>query len=248
MANVQKIISSDPSISTVEHGLSEVGKEQVSASAKLFTQNYFATNQFPQPVAIYSRYGASDRYARFQFCFLQTVMYVTCHGLISFSYFSLQYIYSDFTRARETATLFANTLLNSKIPLYHPPHQLQKDLPGFQLDIRLRERYFGDWNGKSDSHYQDVWDHDCHDANHQEYNCESVNSVVSRTTDLIIDIEQELQKDHPQTSFQVILVAHGDVLQILQTAFLKVDGRVHRSLDHLETATVRQLVLKDSDY
>eukprot|EP00557_Chaetoceros_sp_GSL56_P006573 CAMPEP_0176488876 /NCGR_PEP_ID=MMETSP0200_2-20121128/6961_1 /TAXON_ID=947934 /ORGANISM="Chaetoceros sp., Strain GSL56" /LENGTH=238 /DNA_ID=CAMNT_0017885925 /DNA_START=217 /DNA_END=933 /DNA_ORIENTATION=+ len=209
LANVQKIISSDPAISTVDHGLSEVGKEQVTASAKLFTENYYAANQYPQPVAIYS---------------------------------------SDFTRARETANLFANTLLDAKIPLYQPPHPV-KNAPasGFQLDIRLRERYFGDWNGKSDSHYQDVWHFDCKDANHQEYSCESVNSVVSRTTELIIDIEQELEKYHHPQSFQVILVAHGDVLQILQTAFLKVDGRIHRSLDHLETATVRELVLKTND-
>jgi Fructose-2,6-bisphosphatase len=164
---------------------------------------------------------------------------------------------SDFTRARETATLFASTLLHASIPLYQPPppqqqQQEEQQQPsnhpsGFQLDIRLRERYFGDWNGKSDVHYQDVWDFDCQDANHQEYNCESVNSVVNRTTDLILDIEQELQKQHPPQTYQVILVAHGDVLQILQTAFLKVDGRVHRSLDHLETATVRELVLKNDE-
>lgn len=71
---------------------------------------------------------------------------------------------------------------------------------------------------------------------------------MNRTTDLILDIEQELQtKQHPPQSYQVILVAHGDVLQILQTAFLKVDGKVHRSLDHLETATVRELVLKNNE-
>jgi probable phosphoglycerate mutase len=135
-------------------------------------------------------------------------------------------------------------LLQSNITLYHHHHENPQSPNGLKLDIRLRERYFGEWNGKSDSHYQDVWNHDIHDANHQEYGCESVKSVVRRTSDLILDIEQELQ-EQPQ-SCQVILVAHGDVLQILQTAFWKLDGRVHRSLDHLETATVRELVLKNN--
>ena len=47
------------------------------------------------------------------------------------------------------------------------------------------------------------------------------------------------EKEHQP--WQVLLVAHGDVLQILQTAFTRVDVRTHRSLPHLETATVREL-------
>ena len=39
------------------------------------------------------------------------------------------------------------------------------------------------------------------------------------------------------------LVAHGDLLQILQTAFARADARAHRSLPHLETAEVRFLEL-----
>jgi broad specificity phosphatase PhoE len=58
LANVLKIISSDPSISTVEHGLSDLGKDQVTTSARLFAQAYLAdalpSRQAP-PVAIYSR-------------------------------------------------------------------------------------------------------------------------------------------------------------------------------------------------
>lgn len=65
LANVQKIISSDPSISTVEHGLSALGKEQVSASAQLFAQKYHEKghhhNMTHQPVAIYSRYVSTHR-------------------------------------------------------------------------------------------------------------------------------------------------------------------------------------------
>ena len=196
LANVAKIISSDPAISTVEHGLSDVGKDQVSTSAQKFAEIYLENKQ-SEPVAIYS---------------------------------------SDFTRARETAEIFANNLLKSNVPLLHES--------GVQLETRLRERYFGDFNGKSDKHYNDVWVHDANSADHTEYNCESVNSVMKRTTQLVIDIENDLIESEGKNC-HVILVAHGDVLQILQTAFLKKDGSVHRSLDHLETATVRELKLSD---
>lgn len=113
----------------------------------------------------------------------------------------------------------------------------------FKLETKLRERYFGDFNGKSDVHYQEVWNIDCHDANHNKFNCESVNSVVIRTSELILEIEKELEESNEQAC-KVILVAHGDVLQILQTSFLRKDGSLHRSLAHLETASVRQLKLE----
>jgi len=54
LANIAKIISSDPSISTVEHGLSDEGKTQVSSSAEKFAQHYLG-NKDTQPVAIISR-------------------------------------------------------------------------------------------------------------------------------------------------------------------------------------------------
>jgi probable phosphoglycerate mutase len=54
LANIAKIISSDPSISTVEHGLSDEGKAQVSSSADKFAQHYL-DNKDTQLVAIFSR-------------------------------------------------------------------------------------------------------------------------------------------------------------------------------------------------
>jgi len=54
LANVAKIISSDPSISTVEHGLSDIGKAQVASSADLFAQQYL-DNKDTQSIAIFSR-------------------------------------------------------------------------------------------------------------------------------------------------------------------------------------------------
>lgn len=207
LANISQIISSDPEISTKEHGLSDLGKEQVSSSANKFVQEY--------------KSGCYERY----------------HSVAIFS--------SDFTRARETAFIFADTLRNAGIPLYYNDSFCGS---GVKQITQLRERFFGDFNGKSDSNYGDVWKMDKNDADHTEFNCESVNSVVERTSKLITAIDEEIcsaaeKRDGLGKPCKVILVAHGDVLQILQTAFLKKDGSVHRSLDHLETAGLREYVL-----
>lgn len=198
LANIAKIISSDPQISTVEHGLSDTGKEQVKASVADFA-------------GMHKRNNENEKYS----------------GVAIYA--------SDFTRARETAAIFAKGLKEANIPV------MGGDVIS---EIRLRERYFGKWNGLSDSNYNNVWKVDCEDPNHTEEDVESVNSVVERTSGLVLEIEEQL-KTNTDEKYKVILVAHGDVLQILQTAFQKKDGSVHRSLEHLETATVRELVLSE---
>jgi probable phosphoglycerate mutase len=217
LANVEKIISSDPQISTVQHGLSDMGKNQATKAGEMFMEDYHNT--------------ANDDY----------------EGVAIFS--------SDFTRARETASIFAKALSSSQspqIPIYN------NDII---LETKLRERYFGTLNGGPDTKYQDVWDIDITNPDHTMYDVESANSVLERTTRLICDLDDMLSSSLSTTStsstvendnesdgkkkkkkWKVILVAHGDVLQILQTGFLlHEDASKHRSLDHLETATIRKL-------
>ncbi len=202
----------------MEHGLTDLGRDQVYNSACLFCKEYHNDDDNINnntTVAIYA---------------------------------------SDFTRARETALIFAQVLMENNVPVVVLLNNEGSDdgdsRSGVKLEKRLRERYFGQFNGESDSHYQDVWDEDCINPNHTKYGVESVNSVVKRTTELILDIEKSKKSKNCNLNVngngrcKVILVAHGDVLQILQTAFLNVDGSIHRSLDHLETASVRELILK----
>jgi len=218
LANVAHIISSDPNISTVQHGLSDLGRQQVLLSAQTFCEQLNQKHQNIKPIVIVS---------------------------------------SDFLRAKETAEIYAH-VLKTNAPI-HPLMTLSKnpENESVTLDMRLRERFFGDWNGESDKHYTDVWSQDERDSSHTCWNVESVDCVMERTTSLILELDQKLSHimndisssrsadSHVQkgTGCKCILVAHGDVLQILQTAFQKCSGRDHRSLPHLETASLRKLVL-----
>ena len=128
-------------------------------------------------------------------------------------------ISSDFTRARETAEIIAGILGVSEVA----------------LSPKLRERYFGNWERTHNSNYQKVWDKDQHDSSHTEESVESVDDVLGRTTELILEIEQKYQGKN------IVLVSHGDALQILQTAFEGAHPSQHRSLTHLNTAEIRKL-------
>jgi len=135
---------------------------------------------------------------------------------------STRIISSDFKRAYESAEI-AYQLLSSEHPL--------------ELDARLRERDFGDFELKSNIHYQTVWNNDALDSSHTIDNAESADAVMQRATELIT----ELESGYCGETF--LLVAHGDTIQILQTAFKKYPASKQREMRHLETAEIRHLPL-----
>ena len=127
---------------------------------------------------------------------------------------------SDFLRAKETAEI-----VQAEIQSNHPIHFTEK----------LRERFFGDLNGQNDHQYQSVWTLDQNDPHHHTFGVESANEVVVRTSALINTLEQQFSNE------TFLLVAHGDVLQLLQTWFQDVPASQHRQLPHLNTAEIRRL-------
>jgi len=135
-------------------------------------------------------------------------------------------ISSDFLRAKNTAET-TQKILNTLQPI--------------QYSTALRERFYGELNGKNDSQYQMVWDIDQQNPDHQKFNVESANQVVSRVSALIMQLEQQYFDLHKNVGQKILLVAHGDVLQLLQTWFQNVPASQHRSLPHLETAEIRCL-------
>ena len=84
-----------------------------------------------------------------------------------------------------------------------------------------------------------MWEQDERDPKHTFNNVESVESVVRRTTALVHELNGRYQAK------TIVLVAHGDVLQILQAGLtLGIEGSgSHRSLEHLDTANYRCLFL-----
>ncbi len=129
---------------------------------------------------------------------------------------------SDFARTRETAEIAAD-LLGTRDIIMTP---------------KLRERFFGAWEKQHNSNYQKIWADDMLDGAHKNNDVESTREVLSRTTSLIRDLE------HSYTGRNILLVSHGDALQILQTAFERVDSSSHRLVPHLETGEIRRLELK----
>ncbi len=126
---------------------------------------------------------------------------------------------SDFKRCRDTAEIVQAILDCS------PPH----------FTPALRERSFGTLDHTHNSNYQKVWSLDEHDPNHTTFGVESTVEVLQRTTALIHELEALYHDAH------ILLISHGDALQILQTAFDHLSPALHRHLPPLTTAEIRQL-------
>ena len=129
-------------------------------------------------------------------------------------------ISSDFKRARETADR-VHDLLKSKTPV--------------RFDPRLRERDFGNYELSTAKNYERVWLEDKSSADNCLEGVESPNQVMRRVTGLVSELESEF------SGASLLLVSHGDTLQILQTAFQQQEASSHRSQPHLETAEIRLL-------
>jgi broad specificity phosphatase PhoE len=219
-ANVARVIASNPATATLSFGLTALGRAAAENAAR-------------QVVQVYQESVVQQRKP----------------------YQGILVVSSDFLRAKETATILANTIQEASIPLYSRDAVVAGDVSrsfgNLMLDVRLRERWFGAWDGTSDANYATVWQDDAMDSTHTQHGVESVDSVIERATSCIVEWNDILGRHSTKTdaNFQtclpwmVLCVAHGDVLQILQTAFEKKNGRHHRSRPHLETAQLRPLVL-----
>jgi broad specificity phosphatase PhoE len=128
---------------------------------------------------------------------------------------------SDFSRARQTAEIV----------------RAQLGAAGVVIAEALRERYFGAWEGSATGNYARVWAADETDSGRADGDVEPAAAVLRRTTALIVDLERRY------ADRDILLVSHGDPLQILQAGFLQIDPSRHRSLPALETAEIRPLRL-----
>jgi glucosyl-3-phosphoglycerate phosphatase len=144
------------------------------------------------------------------------------------------------TQAQDRGLLGSDTIIySSPFSRCKRTAEIAKDVLGVKeaiiFDDRLRERWFGDWEGTSNANYQKVWDKDAVDASHNDANGESVAEVVSRAAHLIDDLEMAYFGKN------ILLVSHGDTLQILQTVFEGAQASAHRALPPLMVAEIRKI-------
>ncbi len=126
---------------------------------------------------------------------------------------------SDFRRAAETAEIVRRLL----------------GVGSVRFDARLRERFFGDWDGACYLHYADTWQKDEIDPDQEMDGAESANAVRQRMVQVVLDLDRELSEH------DIILVSHGDPLRMLQTAFESLDTALNRTIPYFETAQWRLL-------
>nr|WP_273192807.1 histidine phosphatase family protein [Halomonas sp.] len=127
-------------------------------------------------------------------------------------------VHSDFLRTRQTAAHVAARF--GLVP---------------SVDTRLRERNFGELEGQGDDHYPSVWALDAEDAEHRHYQVEALSGVASRMQAVIAEWEQQVSGE------TILLVSHGDPLQILLTALANKPLTQHREQPALLPASITQV-------
>ncbi|HSZ42007.1 MAG TPA: histidine phosphatase family protein [Trebonia sp.] len=126
---------------------------------------------------------------------------------------------SDFSRAAQTADIVRECLGAEDV----------------RLTEALRERCFGDWEGTSSGNYAQVWAADAEDPDHRLDGVEPASAVLDRVTAFVAGLEAA------HADRDILLVSHGDTLQILQAGFRGMSPARHRDLPHLDTAEIRRI-------
>ncbi|WP_372612488.1 histidine phosphatase family protein [Halomonas sp.] len=124
-------------------------------------------------------------------------------------------LHSDFLRTTQTATRIARRFGVETTP-----------------EPCLRERHFGDMDGGSAEGYGEVWVRDAESPDHQAWGVESVTAVAGRMCSVIERLE------HSRPAETILLVSHGDPLQILLTALEGKPLNRHRDRPPLAPASI----------
>ena len=96
----------------------------------------------------------------------------------------------------------------------------------------LRERFFGAFDSQPDTRYAEVWAQDAVSAEHCWQGVEAVSQVAARMYAVIDGWEARTEGE------TILLVSHGDPLQILLTALLRRPLTQHRDQVALAPASI----------
>lgn len=127
-------------------------------------------------------------------------------------------VYSDFLRTTQTA---ARVATHFGLPLI--------------AEQGLRERFFGAFDTQPDTCYAKVWAQDALSAEHRWQGVEAVSQVAARMCTVIDGWEARAQDE------TILLVSHGDPLQILLTALAQLPLTQHRDQLALAPASITLL-------
>ncbi len=127
---------------------------------------------------------------------------------------------SDFKRAKETAEIMHSVLACNDSIQYKP---------------ELRERDFGNLELTDHSSYEQVWKFDVRNPSAVNKGVEPVDDVLKRGLAVIEELDSKYQDRN------ILLVGHGDVLQILLAHYHHINPRFHRSLSCIGNADIRSL-------
>uniref|UniRef100_A0A0G4FQI6 Phosphoglycerate mutase (2,3-diphosphoglycerate-dependent) n=1 Tax=Chromera velia CCMP2878 TaxID=1169474 RepID=A0A0G4FQI6_9ALVE len=140
---------------------------------------------------------------------------------------------SDFKRARETACELLEIFKEGGLQ------------PSLSLKEGLRERSFGRLNGESTDKYEEVWKLDAaQEGKDESLGQETTDRVQSRALKVLEDHQEQISACGGDSGSEsrpsvTVLVAHGDVLQIVQTHFEGQPSFKHRFLQHIDTGGFR---------
>ncbi len=133
---------------------------------------------------------------------------------------------SDFLRARQTAATVAESIRADRV----------------ELTPLLRERFFGEFDRGDDRLYAEVWKADRGNPDNEAAGVESPAAVRKRALAAICVCERELSES------TILLISHGDILQILFATFLGLSPDRHREIIPITNAEIRRLVPSEGVY
>ena len=102
----------------------------------------------------------------------------------------------------------------------------------------LRERFFGALEGKDYRGMAALLEREGSEALISRYGCEPAASVQYRVARVILELEEEKQ------SKTLVLVSHGDPIQLLMAAFAGLDLREYERIAPLQFAEIAELSLR----
>lgn len=105
-----------------------------------------------------------------------------------------------------------------------------------EIDARLIERAFGDFELTTDRNYDQIWNLDREDPTHTRWGVESVRSILDRARSVLADLAAEAGGG------SVLLVTHGDVASVLLCDCAGLPIGRHREVGAMGNGQMRELV------